>query len=46
MWLCAGYVNASVEGQIAVEYFNMSAEWQAKKYAFKCHRHMVTMCGR
>ena len=31
----------SVEGQIAVEYFNPSTEWQGKKYMFKCHRQMV-----
>ena len=41
MCLCAGYVSASVEGQILVEYFDPSTEWQAKKYVFKCHRQMV-----
>ncbi|KYR02164.1 WD40 repeat-containing protein [Tieghemostelium lacteum] len=33
-----GYALASVEGRIAMEYFDTSAESQAKKYAFKCHR--------
>lgn len=36
-----GYATASVEGRIAVEYFDPSPEWQAKKYAFKCHRQTV-----
>jgi len=33
-----GYATASVEGRIAVEYFDPSPEVQVKKYAFKCHR--------
>lgn len=33
-----GYATASVEGRIAVEYFDPSSEAQDKKYAFKCHR--------
>ncbi|KAK7027445.1 mitotic spindle checkpoint protein Bub3 [Paramarasmius palmivorus] len=33
-----GYATASVEGRIAVEYFDPSDEAQQKKYAFKCHR--------
>ncbi|KAF9257717.1 WD40 repeat-like protein [Marasmius fiardii PR-910] len=33
-----GYATASVEGRIAVEYFDPSPESQSKKYAFKCHR--------
>jgi cell cycle arrest protein BUB3 len=33
-----GYVLSSVEGRVAVEYFDQRAEAQAKKYAFKCHR--------
>jgi hypothetical protein len=37
----AGYATASVEGRIAVEYFDPSPATQAKKYAFKCHRHTV-----
>jgi len=36
-----GYATASVEGRIAVEYFDPSAESQAKKYAFKCHRQTI-----
>ncbi|TFJ85142.1 hypothetical protein NSK_003565 [Nannochloropsis salina CCMP1776] len=34
----SGYVLASVEGRVAVEYFDLSAEVQAQRYAFKCHR--------
>ncbi|TFK18219.1 WD40 repeat-like protein [Coprinopsis marcescibilis] len=33
-----GYATASVEGRIAVEYFDPAPEIQEKKYAFKCHR--------
>ncbi|KAJ3052870.1 hypothetical protein HK097_005491 [Rhizophlyctis rosea] len=33
-----GYASSSIEGRIAVEFFDNAAEWQAKKYAFKCHR--------
>lgn len=33
-----GYATSSVEGRVAVEWFDSSAESQAKKYAFKCHR--------
>ncbi|KAF8517022.1 WD40 repeat-like protein, partial [Hysterangium stoloniferum] len=36
-----GYATASVEGRIAVEYFDPSPEAQNKKYAFKCHRQTV-----
>ena len=36
-----GYAISSVEGRIAVEFFDSSAEAQAKKYAFKCHRQVV-----
>jgi len=36
-----GYATGSVEGRIAVEYFDPSAEAQDKKYAFKCHRQTV-----
>jgi len=32
------YVVSSIEGRVAVEYFNPSQEIQNKKYAFKCHR--------
>ena len=37
MCLCTGYVSASVEGWIPVEYFDPNTEWQAMKYVFKCH---------
>nr|CDI54780.1 related to mitotic checkpoint protein BUB3 [Melanopsichium pennsylvanicum 4] len=37
-----GYVMSSVEGRVAVEFFDPSAKIQAGKYAFKCHRHTVT----
>ena len=33
-----GYVMSSIEGRVAVEYFDMNADVQRKKYAFKCHR--------
>ena len=33
-----GYVLSSIEGRVAVEYFDPSPEAQAKKFAFKCHR--------
>ncbi|KAK2462589.1 hypothetical protein APHAL10511_005322 [Amanita phalloides] len=36
-----GYATASVEGRIAVEYFEPSPEAQDKKYAFKCHRQTI-----
>ncbi|KAJ7184342.1 WD40-repeat-containing domain protein [Mycena filopes] len=36
-----GYATASVEGRIAVEYFDPSPAAQGKKYAFKCHRQTV-----
>ncbi|KAJ3859269.1 WD40 repeat-like protein [Lentinula novae-zelandiae] len=36
-----GYATASVEGRIAVEYFDPSPEAQEKKYAFKCHRQTI-----
>ncbi|KAL2120868.1 hypothetical protein VTJ04DRAFT_4895 [Mycothermus thermophilus] len=34
----AGYATSSIEGRVAVEWFDDSAESQARKYAFKCHR--------
>lgn len=37
----AGYATASVEGRIAVEYFDPSPAAQEKKYAFKCHRQTI-----
>ncbi|KAI0779210.1 WD40 repeat-like protein [Irpex lacteus] len=36
-----GFATASVEGRIAVEYFDPSPEAQEKKYAFKCHRQTI-----
>ncbi|XP_050423956.1 mitotic checkpoint protein BUB3 [Adelges cooleyi] len=33
-----GYVLSSIEGRVAVEYFDTAPEVQRKKYAFKCHR--------
>lgn len=37
----AGYASSSIEGRVAVEWFDPSAESQARKYAFKCHRQTV-----
>ena len=37
----SGYATASVEGRIAVEYFDASPAVQEKKYAFKCHRQTI-----
>lgn len=33
-----GYVLSSIEGRVAVEYFDPNPDVQKKKYAFKCHR--------
>lgn len=33
-----GYVMSSIEGRVAVEYFDHDPEVQKKKFAFKCHR--------
>jgi len=33
-----GYSLSSIEGRVAMEYFDPSPEVQTKKYAFKCHR--------
>lgn len=33
-----GYATTSIEGRVAVEFFDSSDEVQAQKYAFKCHR--------
>ncbi|EPQ62183.1 Component of the nuclear pore complex [Blumeria graminis f. sp. tritici 96224] len=38
----AGYATSSIEGRIAVEWFDPSSESQARKYAFKCHRQADT----
>ena len=32
------YTVGSIEGRVAIQYFDPSAEVQAKSYAFKCHR--------
>ncbi|KAH7702870.1 mitotic checkpoint protein [Aphelenchoides avenae] len=32
------FVLSSIEGRVAVEYFNQDADIQKSKYAFKCHR--------
>ena len=34
----AGYATSSIEGRVAVEWFDPSSDSQARKYAFKCHR--------
>lgn len=34
----SGYVSTSIEGRVAVEFFDPSEASQARKYAFKCHR--------
>lgn len=34
----AGYASSSIEGRVAVEWFDPSATSQARKYAYKCHR--------
>jgi len=36
-----GYATGSVEGRIAVEYFDSSPQVQEQKYAFKCHRQTI-----
>lgn len=33
-----GYASSSIEGRVAVEWFDPSNDSQARKYAFKCHR--------
>lgn len=33
-----GYALSSIEGRVAMEYFDNSEQVQMKKYAFKCHR--------
>ncbi|KAK2790674.1 hypothetical protein FQN52_005430 [Onygenales sp. PD_12] len=34
----AGYASSSIEGRVAVEWFDPSPTSQDRKYAFKCHR--------
>ncbi|KAG2236308.1 WD40-repeat-containing domain protein [Thamnidium elegans] len=36
-----GYACSSIEGRVSIEYFDMSSEIQAKKYAFKSHRSTI-----
>ena len=36
-----GYATSSIEGRVAVEWFDPSNESQSRKYAFKCHRQQV-----
>ncbi|KAI8996827.1 WD40-repeat-containing domain protein [Pilobolus umbonatus] len=36
-----GYACSSIEGRVAFEYFDMSNEVQAKRYAFKSHRQSI-----
>ncbi|EJU02314.1 WD40 repeat-like protein [Dacryopinax primogenitus] len=36
-----GFASSSVEGRIAIDYYDHSENAQAKKYAFKCHRTTV-----
>lgn len=33
-----GFAISSIDGRVAIEYFDPSEESQAKKFAFKCHR--------
>jgi cell cycle arrest protein BUB3 len=37
----SGYASSSIEGRVAVEWFDASSESQSRKYAFKCHRQTV-----
>lgn len=37
-----GYCTSSIEGRVAVEWFDASEESQKRKYAFKCHRQKET----
>ncbi|KAI8336872.1 WD40-repeat-containing domain protein [Choanephora cucurbitarum] len=36
-----GYVCSSIEGRVAIEYFDMAEEVQFKRYAFKSHRQTI-----
>lgn len=40
-----GFVVSSIEGRVAVEYFDSDPIVQAKKYAFKCHRIVDSTTG-
>jgi cell cycle arrest protein BUB3 len=37
----SGWASGSIEGRIAVEYFDPDPATQAKKYAFRAHRQTV-----
>lgn len=37
----SGYASSSIEGRIAVEWFDPSEKSQSRKYAFKCHRQTI-----
>ncbi|ERF76541.1 hypothetical protein EPUS_09177 [Endocarpon pusillum Z07020] len=37
----SGYASSSIEGRVAVEWFDASSESQSRKYAFKCHRQTI-----
>ncbi|KAI9033172.1 mitotic checkpoint protein BUB3-like protein [Hyaloraphidium curvatum] len=36
-----GYASSSIEGRVAVEFFDPDPEVQKRKYAFKCHRQTI-----
>lgn len=36
-----GFASSSIEGRVAVEFFDSSEESQKRKYAFKCHREVI-----
>lgn len=36
-----GFAVSSVEGRVAVEYFDNSEAAQSRKFAFKCHRRSI-----
>ena len=36
-----GYATSSIEGRVAVEWFDPSNDSQSRKYAFKCHRQPI-----
>jgi cell cycle arrest protein BUB3 len=38
-YVAAGWASGSIEGRIAVEYFD--AELESRKYAFRCHRQTI-----
>lgn len=38
----AGYATSSIEGRVAVEWFEDTPESQSRKYAFKCHRQAIS----